>query len=314
MWNPITLIQKFDQRRNSAIKIKSDYQAYCVYDWYQGTETGVWKSGGICAAMSMDWLRRKFQGLKNFNDPKYADASKSPGSFSLQSKFRDLLSKEANPKRVKMIQKIDGVQSYYSVAWKQLAEMKRRSIDEIRKGGKTEITLKDLSDRDPEAALFEANPDLAAFRRAIKQLKLDSKKVPKGFDRLQMIELASIQIAEAQKTLPKAAPPSAFLAKEIIELLGQCDSLTLKPGMNIGGYIGFHFPDGTGHAIGAFILNDTKDPRHTNQPYSIFEPNFGEYAFEQQGHAGQFMMDLADGIYATVSSVETYIVVYNQGT
>ena len=76
--NPIS--RKLAERANLE-RLLHSVQAHKEYAWFQGAEKGVAMTGGICHGMSFDWLRRKFLGKRNYNDPCMRAQSKIPEIF-----------------------------------------------------------------------------------------------------------------------------------------------------------------------------------------------------------------------------------------
>src|SRR6478672_2626832 len=116
MWNPVGWVQEKFDHQSAVIALKKKYANDCVFDWFQGTEKGVWKTGGICAAMVMDWLRRKYRGKPNYNADKYKSTVKTPGDFSVFAKAADLFRSEGNPKRDRLMTRVLEVQELYRAA------------------------------------------------------------------------------------------------------------------------------------------------------------------------------------------------------
>ncbi len=137
-------------------ELKEKWAPNRVYDWFQGTEDGVKFTGGVCAMMTMDWLRRKYFERKNFNHHSYS-TSKDPGNFSFMSKASDFFFSESNPKRSQVVGRAVELQSLYSKIWADYNEKISHWVSEFQSANKRAPTMPEMTLWNPQAAAFKQN-------------------------------------------------------------------------------------------------------------------------------------------------------------
>jgi hypothetical protein len=288
------------EQQKKVIALQEKYKGSRVFDWFQGTEKGVWKTGGICAAMVMDWLRRKYLGKKNYDDPKYKSTVKNPGSFSLFTKGRDFVMPEGNEKRDKLMTRVLNVQVGYGAALSGLAERLEKFKQSFREKNNRDPTPEEVETADPELAMFDANPDKVAFAKAL----AGAKKIPRGYDKLRLSDPVRLRLVEVLKDTPSTsveAEITFFILTAFAGLVGPPE---------IGLYLGLNFSKGA-HAIGVYYNKNVLDPKYQNRNWVVFDPNFGEYGFQNAGDATEFLTELCNAMYSNdIKTLESSLVHY----
>jgi hypothetical protein len=302
-------------KQEAAIALKSKYENNRVFHWFQGTEAGVFREGGICASMVLDWLRRKYLGKPRYDNPKYQSklyigGEKEPGNLSIFSKIKDLVASETNEKRNKLMKKVADIQIVYKSAFHELRDRRDLAVKQYAADHPdTELTFEELEKIDPAAAAFCRGPSRAAFEVALGRLQKQGKSMPRGFADLQQSLIAYQELKGLTGYDPFRTCFGVTISETFAELLGHHKS----HGLTVGAYIGLQFPN-SGHAIGVcFVSGDarTLPAEYLTPPrgnYLVFDPNFGEYAFERFFDASEFVYELCRAIYPDALSIETSLV------
>ena len=79
---------RFDQFQDLK-ELLADAEEFRVYSFNQGDDFAIWSKGGVCDAISIDWIRRYLiSKKKRFDDPKYEAGFfyNSPGRQKLGTK------------------------------------------------------------------------------------------------------------------------------------------------------------------------------------------------------------------------------------
>ncbi len=286
-------------------ELKAKWQKNCIYDWFQGTEDAVKFTGGVCAMMTMDWLRRRFLNRKDYHHLKYKSATavggKTPGSFGLISKAADMLFSEQNPKRAKIMQRAAELQVLYGKIWQDYNKRIAAFVSEFESKNKKKPTLDDLKLWDAKAAAFHTHSNQQVWddvkEELLRQGKFkdydehdtDGKKLPRGFERLSLQNVAKFDVEKLSKSKKASAlSPEKIFENEInAAMLEAMAAISVKG--TCGGYISLQF-GGSAHAIGLFY---TPDPRS----FTWFDPNFGEYQFDAPAQACMFVAELLKVLY-----------------
>lgn len=263
--------------------------------------------GGVCFMFAMDWLRRKYLNRPNFDDHKYASkvlgmqrTAQDSGIF----KALDRVLPEGNPKRAKVVERINELQKIYAARHKtyNLAIENKRADFEKAQGRKPEWSELKAMLTGPEVQFKishneQAYKDVMEAMMAQRRIKdvhegpQQEKMLPRGFDRLEFGPVTNFEVEqEVKKRLSGDKSKEELYEEEYhaVALTFIADaSATSKSGISISLQ-----RESAGHALALF--HDLTQVRK----YALYDPNFGEYAFDNPMDCSVFFSKLMRLLYS----------------
>jgi hypothetical protein len=290
--NPLSIATRFKdniarklEQRERMIKLLTEHKAHQEYPWFQGTESGVVSTGGICHGMSFDWLRRKFLTKRNYNDPRFASWTADPGNLGILSKVKDLVMPEMNAKRRAVMQKAGEIQAgFYNelrlndVRWKAAREklLKTKPAEEL--------TIEDFLKEDSTLVYPHAHD---AETQILKRFALSRTKKMRGLECFHVSEI-KVDWLSTETVVKDKNDVGPFVSQHIA-------NMAMEPsGLQRGLMVSFQDEDDKvpGHAT-AIYHNRTDDQKQ----FVFFDPNCGEFFWGKAYELGMFVGELWDIAY-----------------
>jgi len=278
------IARKFEQRERM-IKLLTEYKAHQEYPWFQGTESGVVFTGGICHGMSFDWLRRKFLSKRNYNDPRFVSLTADPGNYGILAKLTDLVVPEFNEKRRAVMNKAGEIQKgFYNELRSNEVRWKAVRAKLLKTKRAEDLTMEDFLKED--STLVNPN-DHDAETKILRKFALSRTKNMRGLECFHVSQIRADWL-DTQTVVKDKHDVGAFVSQHIA-------NMAMEPsGLQRGLMVSFESKDEKVKGHSTAIYHNQTDKQ---KEFVFFDPNCGEFFWDKAFDAGLFIGDLWEIAY-----------------